>query len=180
MATGPNDIARRTRPGTGVRPVLLLAACVGLLPSCGRVVSPTPGASAPPVHESEGVVTLESPEEASVELVAAPAEIAPAGRVVLRLHNRGETALSYGRPVQVERWDGEAWVETEESRQAAWTMELLIVQGGQPGVEQEWPFQPTTRAEPGWYRFTKQVQAEPPGDEPRQTAVRARIRVRDP
>jgi hypothetical protein len=178
MVMNPGAPSQR---GAAGRLALLIAACALTLPACGRQMSPTPGASGPPVHESEGLVTLESPAgPASAELVAEPAEFAPDATVVLRLHNRGETALSYGRPIQVERWDGEAWVETEESRQAAWTMELLIVQGGQPGVEQTWPFQPTTRPEPGWYRFTKRVQAEPPGDEARQVAVRARVRVRDP
>jgi hypothetical protein len=67
-------------------------------------------------------------------------------------------------------------VETEESRQATWTMELLIVAPGQQGEAQRWPFLPGREAEPGWYRFSKQVFAGS-GSDSAQFIVCASVRV---
>jgi hypothetical protein len=155
-------------------PVFLSACATGspVAPGSG------PASVAPPVHASEGVVAREtSLGRAAAELVADAVEILPTGRVVLRVENRGDSTFTYGRPIVVERWNGQAWVETVESREAAWTMELLIVRARETGVEQQWPFLPTHRPEPGWYRFTKSVQTENPPGDPEAMVVRARVRV---
>lgn len=130
----------------------------------------------PPVDETEGIVQEGA---AAVELLAEPSEITPDQQVVVRVANRGETGLGYGRPVTVERWEEGEWTETGESRNAAWTMEMLHVEAGELGVEQTWPFQPDRQAEPGWYRFTKHVNAETSGGEMVRMAVRARAKVGD-
>jgi hypothetical protein len=125
----------------------------------------------------EGVVEVDGGRVAA-ELAVEPDRIDPDGRVVLRVVNHGERALSYGRPITAERWRENRWEETGESRETAWTMELLILDPGKTGVEQTWPFFPDQHPEPGWYRFTKLIQSEDSGDMIRLT-VRARVAVKD-
>lgn len=134
----------------------------------------------PPADPSEGLVQAED-GVVTAELVANPAGIAPDGRVKVRVVNRGTRALSYGRPITVEKWNGEAWVETEESRNAMWTMELLHVEPEKIGVEQAWPFLPDQRPESGWYRMTKHVSAESPDpdQDPVMLTIRTRVEVRE-
>lgn len=170
------------RPGRAPwRPQLILAVLAAplLVLACGGLSSPVaPGddtGGAPPQHQSEGVVTVDTAGgAAAARLVADPAVIAPTGSVVLRVENRGDLRLLYGRPIVVERWDGSEWIETEESRNAAWTMELIILQPHQSGVQQRWPFREGSVPRPGWYRFTKRVQTDS-GDP--NFVVRARVRV---
>jgi hypothetical protein len=159
--------------------LLLGLVTASLAMACGGVGPTAQGQPGPAIHASEGTVTLETPAgQAAAELVATPREIGPDGTVILQVMNRGDVPLTYGRPIQVERWDGTSWVETEESRESAWTMELLIVQPGAPGVEQRWPFLETSRPDPGWYRFTKRVQPDT-GAGPTPVAVRTRVQVTD-
>ncbi len=134
--------------------------------------------SSPPEPDaSEGVVEAED-EPIAAELRAEPGEIDSSDRIEVRVVNHGERTLNYGRPVRVERWDGEAWRETEESLNAAWTMELLILAPGETGVAQPWPFLAQQNAEPGWYRFTKEVYAETSSGDATRLLVRARVRVK--
>jgi hypothetical protein len=130
----------------------------------------------PPPDASEGVVDADNGPIAA-ELIAEPEEIDASGRVALRVANRGERTLNYGRPIRVERWDGNTWRETEESLNAAWTMELLIVQPGETGVPQPWPFLPDQEAGPGWYRFTKELYAETSSGDATRLLIRTRVRV---
>ncbi len=135
--------------------------------------------SAPPEPDaSEGVVKADD-EPIAAELVAEPKATDPSGPITLRVANRGERPINYGRPIRVERWDGETWRETEESLDAAWTMELLIVQPGETGVAQPWPFLRDHEAGPGWYRFTKELYAETASGDATRLRVRARARVDD-
>lgn len=158
---------------------LILAAVGVMLAGCGTLKDAPASSVPPPPDESEGIVEKEDGRVAA-ELVADPAEIGLDGQVVLRVLNRGESGLSFGRPITVERWEESGWIETDESRNAAWTMELLFVASGEGGVEQPWPFLREHRPEPGWYRFTKQVQGEnTSGDAPR-LVVRERVQVVDP
>lgn len=162
---------------------ILLAAALALA-ACGGLADAPPIAPAdeepPPVDASEGVVEAETEDgQAAAELVADPEETPPGGEVSLRVENRGETALNYGRPITVERWDGEEWVETDESRESAWTMELLHVSAGEGGVDQPWPFTEGHEPEPGWYRFTKQIHVEHESGESTELLVRARVLVSD-
>jgi hypothetical protein len=113
---------------------------------------------------------------AAAELTAEPTTVAPGEPVELTVVNHGEVDLGYGRPITVERWDGEAWVETDESREAMWTMELLMLPAGQTGEAQTWPFAEDRTPEEGWYRFTKSVRAEA-ADGDTELTVRARVRV---
>lgn len=134
--------------------------------------------SAPPDPDtSEGVVEADDGPIAA-ELTAEPKEIDPSGTVAIRVANRGERPINYGRPIRVERWDGETWRETEESLNAAWTMELLIVQPGEMGVAQPWPFLRDHEAETGWYRFTKELYAETSSGDATRLVVRARVQVK--
>ena len=151
--------------------LLIIIFMVLLTPACGAPQVSEP----PPADGSEGIVEA-AQGRASGELVAEPDEIAPDGRVVLRVVNHGERMLSYGRPITVERWQKEQWEETEESRNTAWTMELLLLAPGKAGVEQTWPFLADQRPEPGWYRFTKVLQSEG-GDDVVRLTVRTRILV---
>jgi hypothetical protein len=146
-----------------------------LLSGCGT--SAPRMSDPPPVDESEGVVEADGGRVA-VELAVEPDQLDPDGRVVLRVVNHGEQPLSYGRPITAERWHEDRWEETAESRETAWTMELLMLDPGKTGVEQAWPFFKDQRPEPGWYRFTKLIQSADSGDMIRLT-VRARVLVKN-
>jgi hypothetical protein len=157
---------------------LLAAAAVLLaLAACGEPTPPRPDApgEAPPEDPAAGVVEQDTDAgRAAAELTAEPDTVAPGEPVDLVLVNHGEVELGYGRPVTVERWDGEAWAETDESREAAWTMELLLLAPGQAGEAQTWPFSDTP--EEGWYRLTKTARAEGAGDDV-ELGVRALVQV---
>jgi hypothetical protein len=173
-------------PGPRSRTPRMLRAIVApmmfIFAGCAAASSPTaPGpeaGGAPPPHESESVVALDTSRgRAAAELVARPTEIAPSGRVVLQLQNRGDVRLVYGRPISVERWDGQDWIETEESRNAAWTMDALFLEPRGGGVGQRWPFLEGHVPQPGWYRFTKSVGLDIVSTDREQFVVRARVRV---
>lgn len=117
---------------------------------------------------------------AAAELIVSAAQIRPGESVKVQIANRGKTTLSHGRPVVVERWTGSAWEETPESRNSAWTMELLYVEPGRSGVEQTWPFQPEHRPSPGWYRLSKDLYAANGGGTPERLVARARVEVVSP
>ena len=162
--------------------ILITLFSLGLL-ACNHVNSDpmnheTNNSAPPPPDASEGVVEADD-EPIAAELRAEPEEIAPSGRIEVRVVNHGERTLNFGRPVRVERWDGEAWRETEESLNAAWTMELLILAPGETGVAQPWPFLAVQNAEPGWYRFTKEVYAETSSGNATRMVIRARVEVAD-
>jgi hypothetical protein len=59
-------------------------------------------------------------------------------------------------------------------------MELIMVRPHETGIEQRWPFLDAHHPEPGWYRFTKWIQAEHVAGDPERVAVRARVRVVEP
>ena len=158
----------------------MLLVCAGCAASDSPTAPGTDAGGAPPLHESEGVVALDTSRgRAAAQLVARPTEMAPSGRVVLQVHNRGDVRLVYGRPIWVERWDGQQWVETDESRNAAWTMDALSVEPGRGGVEQRWPFLEGSVPQPGWYRLTKSVSLnlDIGSTDREQFIIRARVRV---
>lgn len=165
-------LERKLVPFLCVALALLFGACANV----GRQApqASTGSGAAPPPAEDEGLVTVEGGRVAA-ELIATPAAIRAGDRLVLRVVNRGELGISFGRPLTVERWEGSAWVETPESRDAAWTMELLYVAPGGIGVEQPWPFLPDHQPDPGWYRFTKVVRPGVPNAD--QLTLRARVEV---
>jgi hypothetical protein len=174
-----------TTEDTMSKRVALLVLFAFVIAACGGFVDVDPGfgegddaPAAPPTDESEGVVELETEAGiAAAELVAEPDQISPDGSAVIRVENRGDVDLGYGRPVTVERWDGEAWVETDESREAVWTMELLLVGPAESGVDQPWPFMEDQDVEPGWYRFTKRIHVEDETGDAGELIVRARVLV---
>ena len=141
-----------------------------MLAGCGEELD------GPPFDGSEGVVEAIDGRAAG-KLWIDRDEIAAGEQVVLQVRNRGEVALGFGRPVRVEFWEGEDWVETEASRHSAWTMDYLYAFPGQEGIEQIWPFRGGEDPQPGWYRFTKAVNAEDPEGESAQMQLRARVRV---
>lgn len=150
------------------------------LAGCTINDSASPGGRIPLSDPSEGVVKADDGAVAA-ELIATPVEITEEGRVQVRVVNRGTRAVSFGRPVTVEKWNGEAWLETEESCNSMWTMDLLYVESGDTGVEQPWPFLPDQRPDAGWYRMTKQVSAEAPGPDQDHVSltIRTRVEVRE-
>lgn len=163
------------------RPLLLALVVLLALAACAELRPPAIDApeEEPPADAAEGVVEEETDEGlAAAELTAEPEVVAAGEPVEVVLDNRGEVELSYGRPVTAERWDGEQWVETEASREAVWTMELLILPPGEPGQTQAWPFVEDHTPEPGWYRFTKTAHAATADGEAELT-VRARVQVTD-
>jgi hypothetical protein len=165
-----------------MRRLLILLAAALVLAACGGLEDAPPIAPTdeepPPVDASEGVVEAGTEDgQAAAELVADPEETSPDGEVILRIENRGEVDINYGRPITVERWDGDEWVETDESRESVWTMELLHLPAGESGVDQPWPFIEGHEPEPGWYRFTKQIYVEGESGESTELIVRARVRV---
>jgi hypothetical protein len=155
---------------------LTLAGCGNTDPiPSGSTSFPAP----PPADPAEGLVQSDD-ESVAAELIATPAVISPDERTQVRVLNRGSEPLGFGRPFTIEKWDGEAWVETEDSLNSMWTMDMLYVEPGAAGVEQAWPFLPDHRPEAGWYRFTKHVSAEPstPGQNPVSLTLRSRVEVR--
>ena len=163
--------------------VLIAMLVPALLTACGQVgvTSPSQTPTAPPGDDALGIVAVETPRgRAAAELVAQPAEMGPGGRTVVRVANRGNLRLGYGRPLKVEWWNGQAWVETDESREAAWTMELILLEPNEIGVEQRWPFREGQRPQAGLYRFTKQVHVEDTANTPERITVMARVRVVEP
>jgi hypothetical protein len=158
--------------------LFLIVAAAGLAACGARAPGIDEGSPPPPADESEGLVEVDTDEGlAAAELTAQPDEVEPGEAVSVRVENRGELTVSFGRPIVVERWDGQDWTETDESREAAWTMELLLLDPGQPGVEQIWPFLDDHTPEPGWYRFTKRLHAETAEGDPAELVIRARVRV---
>ncbi|MCC5805929.1 MAG: hypothetical protein JJU00_06325 [Opitutales bacterium] len=134
----------------------------------------------PPADQSEGVVRADTGRIAA-ELIATPGKIQPDGRVRINVVNHGARALEFGRSFTVEKWDGESWVETRESLNAMWTMDLLFVEPGTTGEEQTWPFLPGQRPDPGWYRISQRVSADPPDPDgnPISLTIRTRVEVRE-
>lgn len=149
------------------RSFLFLAMAV-LLSACQGTFGPS---EPPPVSQPGESGAAES----GIALLAEPQTIDRQGSVTLRVDNQSDVMAEYGRPITVERWNGDAWQETEASRQSMWTMDLLMVQAGETGVEQTWPFGARRTPQPGWYRLSKQVQTRP---ESNAGAVRISARVR--
>ena len=165
---------------SSTRMVLIAIFLPALLTACGQVgvTSPTDTSTTPPRDDSQGVVAVAASRgRAAAELVAQPTEIEPGDRTVVRVANRGDLRLGYGRPLKVERWNGREWIETDESRQTAWTMELILLEPDQIGVEQPWPFRDGQRPQAGWYRFTKQIHVEDTANTPERLTVTGRVRV---
>jgi hypothetical protein len=157
---------------------LALASALALLAggACAQSVAPRSAVPAPPAEAGEKTVRS-ADGRATATLLVSSDQIQPGERVQVQVANRGLVAINYGRPVTVERWTGSAWEETAESRDTAWTMELLQVEPGRSGVEQPWPFQPGRRMTPGWYRFSKVLFFDSGGQASGQLVVRARVEV---
>jgi hypothetical protein len=159
-----------------VLPLLLLAACGEEERPAAPGIDEGPAAEAPPEDPSEAVVEAEADEgTVAAELTVGPERISPGEQTTANVVNHGEVPIGYGRPIGVERWDGEAWVHWPPADEAAWTMELLLLGPGETGVDEAFPFT-DERPEPGWYRLTKDVHAESTGDPP-QLTIRARVLV---
>lgn len=160
--------------------VALAATALFLGSACAQPAAPRASASAAPAADASEQTVRSSDGRAAAELVVSIARIRPGDQVKVQIANRGQVALNHGRPVVVERWNGSAWEETAESRNTAWTMELLQVEPGRSGVEQAWPFQPEHRPAPGWYRLTKDLYSADGSRDPEGFVVRARIEVAEP
>ncbi len=164
---------------TRLRPlVLALATALALLGggACAQSVTPRSAVSAPPTDAAEKTVSSADGRAAAALLVSSD-QIRPGESVKVQVANHGLVAINYGRPVTVERWTGSAWQETRESRDTAWTMELLQVEPGRSGVEQPWPFQSGQRPTPGWYRFSKELYPANGGQGSEPFVIRARVEV---
>lgn len=160
--------------------MLATAIAVFVGGACAQSTAPRSAAApAPPTEASEETVRS-ADGRAAAALIVSAARIRPGESVKVQIANRGQVALNYGRPVIVERWTGSAWEETPESRNTAWTMELLQVEPGRSGVEQTWPFQPEHRPPAGWYRFSKDLYAGNGGSNPERLIVRTRVEVVGP
>jgi hypothetical protein len=161
------------------RPLLLILAVSGALfgSACAQPASPRASTSAPPPTDASEQTVRSSDGRAAAQLVGSSGRIGPGERVTVHVANRGQVALNHGRPMVVERWNGSAWEETAESRNTAWTMELLQIEPGRSGVEQTWPFHADHRPVPGWYRLTKDLYTADGARDPERLFVRARVEV---
>lgn len=158
-------------------PILLLAACGPDEQPGAPGIDDGPAAEEPPADDTDGVVEQGTDEgSAAAELVVEPASIPPDGEASVTVVNHGDVTLGYGRPISVERWDGDQWVRWEPADEVAWTMELLMLEAGQTGVEQTFPFAEEA-PDPGWYRLTKQIVPETTGEDPGEIIVTARVLV---
>lgn len=138
-----------------------------------------PDDDTPPLGTGEGEVRPPEHPGAAGLLKASPEQVRPGERVTLQVVNLGEATLSFGRPITVERWEEGEWVETPESRESFWTMDLLWAQAHDRGPEQHWPFLSEQVPPPGWYRFTKHLQAEDAEGGAVSFYLRARVQVEE-
>lgn len=148
--------------------------------ACAQTARPHDPAATPPPNDASEQVVRSADGRAAAQLVVSSGHMKPGDKVTVHIANRGQVSLNHGRPVVVERWNGSAWEETEESRTTAWTMELLQIEAGRSGVEQPWPFQSERRPVPGWYRFTKDLYTADGSRDPERLIVRARVEVAMP
>jgi hypothetical protein len=170
------------------RPLLLatlLAILLAGVVACGDAPgpgdatdpSPEPDQDAPQETDEEGVVEIETDAgTAAAELVVEPVTISGGEQAIVRVENHGELPLGYGRPIEVERWEGEGWARWEPADEVMWTMEMLLVEPGGSGEEQPFPFTEQD-PEPGLYRLTKIAFAEVEDADAPQLTIRARIEV---
>lgn len=105
---------QRLMAGAGVVLVLLAVPVAAVLAwggpgEDGVVLAPADerDTNPPPPEEGDGADTPDG--RAEVELEVRQERVPRCGEVELRPRNTGEIDLSYGTPVQLERWDGDAW-----------------------------------------------------------------------
>ncbi|MFN2557504.1 MAG: immunoglobulin-like domain-containing protein [Nitriliruptorales bacterium] len=161
---------------------LFLAACGG---STGPIVTPTPFAAEPsepaePTEPDEEIVRQITPQgEAAVQLVVEPREIRLEETVTIRLVNRGRLPLRTGFMFNIERWDGERWVEVPWPENVDFPAAELFLPVGGSTEPQSWPYGGVS-AQPGLYRAIKSA-SYPDPDQIRpdlQLRPRTRFRVR--
>ncbi len=148
--------------------VLLLAV---FLAACGASTdpsaSPTPSPAEPsepaePTEADEEIVRQITPQgEAMVQLIVEPQEIRLDETVTIHLVNRGELPLRTGLLFNVERWDGEGWVEVPWPKNVAFpAIDLFLPRGGST-EPQAWPAYGVP-VQPGLYRALKTASYEDP------------------
>lgn len=158
--------------------VCALTATFALL--AGSACAQSSKSATPPPEDPSEATVRSADERAAAALTVSAAQIRPGETVNVQVANRGEVAVNHGRPLVVEHWTGTAWEETTDSRNTAWTMELLHVEPGRSGLEQPWPFQSGQKPPPGWYRFTKDLHPSESGSAPKPLVVRTRVEVVQP
>lgn len=160
-----------------VVPLLLAVLAAG----CGGSAasqSGAPGDAGGPPAGAEGILRHETPQGgAAIQLVVAPREIGPGGTVTIRLRNRGDVQLLTGLMFNVERWDGERWVEVPWPENTGFPDIGIILPPGGSTRPQQWPTD-GIQVEAGWYRAVKSALYEDPDHVRPATELEARTRFR--
>lgn len=78
--------------------------------------------------------------------------VRPGQRVLARVENRGTSWINFGLEYEVQRLEGDRWVE-QDLGVDGWRLPMILMQGGQSG----WcmPYRVPADASPGQYRFVK-------------------------
>lgn len=80
----------------------------------------------------------------------------PEGTVLARVEDFGTTAVAYGVPYVIERFEGDTWMKAPESPPGPWIMPLLFSLRGASGPCNS--FQIPASMPPGLYRMKKEVE----------------------
>ncbi len=164
---------------------VFLTACAGSADR-GAAPPPLPAESteppepAEPTEPDEEIVRLRTRQgEAAVQVVVEPREIRLGETVTIRLVNRGELTLLTGLMFNVERWDGEGWVEVAWPQNVDFHAVGIFLPGGGSTDPQSWPAFGVP-VQPGLYRARKSASYEDPDTIRPDLQLRpyARFRVR--
>src|SRR5690625_7149460 len=112
-------------------PSLALLAFILIFAGCSHV-----GQNQNTPDSSENIVKK---GKTAAELLVEPTVLEQGESSLIQIANHGETPLEFGRPFKVEKQTDDKWQETEASKNAIWTMELLNLTPAEAADDKKWP-----------------------------------------